>query len=156
MNLALTLLGAAERRADAEALVDDEMRCDYEGLQARAARLAGGLAELGLERGGRLCVLLKNRHETVALYWATQWLGAWFVPLNFRLGAEEVRYCVDDAEASVVAFEEVSAEAAAACRGSGRVLLSVNAGGDADASFDEIDPPSPAPGHWISTNARRR
>ena len=146
MNLALTLLAASERRGDAEALVDGEMRCDYASLQARAARLAGGLAELGLKRGGRLCVLLKNRHEAVELCWAAQWLGAWFVPLNFRLSAEEIRFCVDDAEASVVAFEEASAGAAGACRGSGRALLSVRDGGEAEASFDEIASAQPHPG----------
>src|ERR1700692_3961082 len=49
-----------------------------------AARLAGALAELGLERGERLAAVLRNRHETVSLYWAAQWLGATFVPLSWR------------------------------------------------------------------------
>ncbi len=101
MNLALTLLAAAERHGDGEALVDGEYRADYASLQRRAAELAGGLAELGLKQGEPLCVLLGNRHETVELYWATQWLGARFVPLNFRLSPDEVRYCVQDAEASI-------------------------------------------------------
>jgi 2-furoate---CoA ligase len=125
MNLALTLLAAAERRGEAQALVGEGTSRTWAGLHERAARLAGGLAELGLERGGTLCALLRNRPETVELYWAAQWLGARFVPLNFRLSSAEIRYCVDDCGAALLAFEEVSAEAAAACRTPRRELLSV-------------------------------
>jgi 2-furoate---CoA ligase len=117
MNLALTLLYAAERDADREAVVDGATRLTYTGLLDRASRLAGGLAELGVGRGDRVAALLKNRVETVTLYWAAQWLGACFVPLNFRLSSEEVAYCVRDAGAAVVVFEDVSAPAAGELRG---------------------------------------
>jgi 2-furoate---CoA ligase len=146
MNLALTLLAAAERHGEGEALVDGDTRLDYTALHDRAARLAGGLAEFGLERCGRLCVLLTNRHQTVELYWAAQWLGAWFVPLNFRLSAEEVRYCVGDAEATVVVFEDVSADVAQASRGDRRALLSLGDDERADGRFDELAGADPHPG----------
>ncbi|HEX4108698.1 MAG TPA: AMP-binding protein [Solirubrobacteraceae bacterium] len=125
MNLGLTLLAAAERHGEGEALVDGETRISYAALHERAARLAGGLSERGLERGGRLAVLLRNHHRTVELYWATQWLGARFVPLNFRLSPDEVRYCVTDAQASVVLFEDASARAAQACADDVRGLVDV-------------------------------
>jgi 2-furoate---CoA ligase len=102
MNLALTLLYAAERDGDREAVVDGDARLTYAQLRDAAARVAGGLAEEGVERGDRVAVLLKNRAETVTLYWACQWLGAVFVPLNFRLTRDEVDYCVDDSGAKVV------------------------------------------------------
>ena len=139
MNLALTLLAAAERHGDGEALVDGGDRLGYASLQRRAAELAGGLAGLGLKQGDHLCVLLGNRHETVELYWATQWMGARFVPLNFRLSPDEVRYCVQDAQASAVVFEAASAEAAQACRQAGVTLLDIGDNGDADARLDELD-----------------
>lgn len=138
MNLALTLLAAAERHGEGEALIDGQLRLNYAELCERAARLASGLAELGLKPGGRLCALLPNRHQTVELYWAAQWLGAWFVPLNFRLRPEEVAYCVGDAEATVVVFEEVSAEAARASRGDGRALVALGASEHADARFEDL------------------
>src|SRR4029079_12175433 len=112
VNLARTLLYAAERHPDAEAVVDDVERLTYAALQDRAARLATGLGDLGLGRGDRLAALLKNRAETVALYWACQWLGAWFVPLNHRLGPDEAAYCVEDAGAPVIAFDAAGADAA--------------------------------------------
>ncbi len=106
MNLALSLLSAAERTPEAEAVVDGEVRLTYRQLRERAARLAGALEELGLERDGRLTAVLKNRHETVQLYWAAQWLGATFVPLSWRGSSADVDYCIEDCGARLVATEE--------------------------------------------------
>ncbi len=65
----------------------------------RVARLAGGL---GAKQGARVAVVLDNRVETALLYWATQWAGAVFVPLSWRLSEEELSYCIDDAGAEIV------------------------------------------------------
>jgi 2-furoate---CoA ligase len=139
VNLARTLLYAAERHPGAEAVVDGDRRLTYAALHERATRLAGGLAGLGIGRGDRLAVLLKNRAETVALYWACQWLGAWFVPLNFRLSPDEVAYCVEDAGAPVIAFDAAGAEAAHAVAEAGdRRLVAVADGDGGDARFADL------------------
>ena len=67
--------------------------------------------------GDRVAAALKNRLETAVLYWASQWLGAVFVPLNWRLRPDELTYCVDDCGARVLAIEGASAEAAEAVPG---------------------------------------
>jgi 2-furoate---CoA ligase len=139
VNLARTLQYAAERHPGAEAVVDGEQRLTYAALHERAARLAGGLAGLGVGAGDRVAVLLKNRVETVALYWACQWLGAWFVPLNFRLGPDEVDYCIEDAGAVAVAFDAAGAGAARAVAGDGGPRLIAVAGADGgDARFEDL------------------
>jgi 2-furoate---CoA ligase len=109
VNLALSLLYAAERTPDAEAIVDSDVRLTYRQLHERAARLARALEELGLEPGGRLAAVLRNRHETVELYWAAQWLGATFVPLSWRATQAEVEYCIEDCAAGLVATGEEGA-----------------------------------------------
>ena len=73
MNLARTLDYAAERMPDAEAVVDGPLRMSYSRLRERVARLAGGLAALGVGRGDPVATVLKNRHENVELCWAWQW-----------------------------------------------------------------------------------
>ena len=80
MNLALSLLAAAERHPDAEALPG----VSYAELSSRASRIAGGL---GLEPGDRVAAVLDNRVETALLYWAAQWCGAVFVPLSWSDGS---------------------------------------------------------------------
>lgn len=102
MNLALSLLYAAERTPDAEALVGEGERLTYAGLRERAARIAAGLEERGVERGDRVACVLRNRAETVELYWAAQWLGACIVPLSYRVSQADIDYCVADSGAKLV------------------------------------------------------
>jgi 2-furoate---CoA ligase len=106
VNLALSLLYAAERHPEREAVVDGDVRLTYAELRECAARLARSLDELGLARGDRIAAVLRNRHQTVALYWAAQWLGAVFVPLSWRASEAEVAYCIEDCGARLVATEE--------------------------------------------------
>jgi 2-furoate---CoA ligase len=105
VNLALSLLYAAERDPEREALVDGDARLTYRSLRERAARIATSLEQLGLTQGERLAAVLRNRHETVTLYWATQWLGATFVPLSWRATQHELDYCIEDCGALVLASE---------------------------------------------------
>jgi 2-furoate---CoA ligase len=72
VNLARSLAYAAERHPEREAVVDGEDRLTYAALRERAARVATALKQLGLARGERLAAVLRNRRETVELYWATQ------------------------------------------------------------------------------------
>ena len=99
MNLALSLLGAAERNPTAEALPG----IDYADLRRRAARIAGGL---GLEPGERIATVLDNRVDTALLYWAAQWCGAVFVPLSWRASQADLDYCIEDCGARVVIRED--------------------------------------------------
>ena len=101
MNLALSLLSAAERHPDAEAVVEGDVRLTYADLRTRAAQIAGGLADLGVVRGDCVAAVVKCRHETVELYWACQWLGATFVPLSHRVSQADLDYCRDDSGAKV-------------------------------------------------------
>jgi 2-furoate---CoA ligase len=108
MNLALSLLTTAERTPDAEAVVDGDLRLTYADLRERAARLASGLARTGVARGDRVAAVAKNRHETVELFWACQWLGAVFVPLSHRVPQEDVDYCVADSGARMLIAVDAS------------------------------------------------
>jgi 2-furoate---CoA ligase len=101
VNLALSIVYAAERTPDAEA-VAGERRLTYAELRERAARIAAGLASRGVRQGDRVACVLANEPETVELYWACQWLGACFVPLSHRVSAADLDYCIADCGAVVV------------------------------------------------------
>src|SRR5262249_56083639 len=63
---------------------------------------------------GDLCVGgRRNRYEMATLYWACQLLGIVFTPVSWRATADEIGYCLEDAEAAAVAFDGASGEAAA-------------------------------------------
>jgi len=102
VNLALSLLYAAERTPDAEALVGERERLTYVELRERAARIAAGLEKRGVHRGQRVACVLTNEIETVQLYWGAQWLGACVVPLSPRISQTDLDYCIDDSGARLV------------------------------------------------------
>jgi 2-furoate---CoA ligase len=102
VNLASSLLYAAERTPEAEALVGAGERLTYLQLSERAARIAAGLEARGLARGDRVACVLRNEVETVQLYWGVQWLGACLVPLSHRASQADVDYCVADSAARIV------------------------------------------------------
>ena len=145
MNLGEHLLACAERHPEALAIVDGEQRATYAELVQRAQAAAGGLVALGVQPGDRVAVALKNRIETAVLYWASQWLGAVFVPLNWRLRPDELTYCVTDCGAKALAVEGASAEAAEAVPGTPLIAVADApvgeplAGGDGPASPSAAD-----------------
>ncbi len=151
LGRALTV--AAERAPAAEAVADGGRRLTYRDLEARVNRVAASLARLGVGAGDHVVLLLKNREEHVAAYWACQKLGAIATPLNWRYAEGEVRFCVQDAEGVAVVFEAASAPAVTAARGGlPRVAHWIYVGADAPSSttpFETLaagstDPGSPA------------
>jgi 2-furoate---CoA ligase len=152
-GVARILTVAAERRPDAEAVIDGGRRLRYRALDARVNRLAAALRHLGLGHGDHAVLLLKNREAHVAAYWACQKIGAVATPLNWRFSPGETRYCVEDAEGVVVLFEAASRDAVLGARGAlPGVRAWIYVGDDAPpgtVSFEtltagETDPGSPA------------
>jgi 2-furoate---CoA ligase len=131
MSLARAIEVAAERAPDAEAVVDgdrrlrgdephrlrgDSRRLSYRSWRSRVHRVAAALGGLGIARGDHVVIVLKNREEHAALYWACQALGAIPTPLNWRYAPGELQYCVADADGVAVVFEAGSRESALASR----------------------------------------
>ncbi|ODS69916.1 MAG: 4-chlorobenzoate--CoA ligase, partial [Bordetella sp. SCN 67-23] len=113
LDLGRTFLQSVERNPDAIAAVEGDTRLTYAAWLEQILRVAQGLDELGLEHGDHLLVVLQNRLEMATLHWACQFLGVIVTPLNWRAKPEEIDYCLIDAVAKAIVYEEVSAEAVA-------------------------------------------
>jgi fatty-acyl-CoA synthase len=104
----------ARRDPDRTAVVDSGGRTTYAELDARAARVAGALRDAGIQPGDRVAVALKNRVEFLELLFGVARAGAIFVPLNFRLAAEEVAYALGDSGSTLIVVQDDTAAAVAA------------------------------------------
>ncbi len=113
LDLGRTLIATAARSPDALAIVDGALRLGYREWLGRIARLVGGLDALGLGRGDHVVTVLQNRWEAASLHWACQLAGIILTPVNWRAKADELAYCLADADARAVVFQDVSADAAA-------------------------------------------
>ncbi|MFQ5810382.1 MAG: long-chain fatty acid--CoA ligase [Armatimonadota bacterium] len=71
-------------------------RLSYEELDAGVARLAGGLAGIGVEAGDRVALLLPNCPQFPLSYLAAARLGAIVVPINVLLTAREIQHILTD------------------------------------------------------------
>lgn len=112
-DLGRTFLASVERRPDDIAVVDGDLRLTYAQWFEHVRRVAGGLEKLGITRGHHLITVLQNRWEMATLHWACQFLGVVVTPLNWRAKPDEIDYCIGDAEATAIVFQDVSAQAVA-------------------------------------------
>lgn len=70
--------------------------CSGAALQLRALRAARGMARLGIGRGDRIALLLRNDLPFLEATLAAQHLGAYAVPLNWHATVDELLYVLDD------------------------------------------------------------
>ena len=92
----------ARSASDASAITYREVTRSYGELWARARQVAGGLAELGLERGDRVAVFLEKRIETVESLFGISAAGGVLVPINPLLRASQVAYILGDCDVRVL------------------------------------------------------
>jgi fatty-acyl-CoA synthase len=87
-----------------EAVVYGQKRFTYRQFNARINQLAHALLALNIKKGSKVAILLYNCNEFLEAYFALAKIGAVGVPLNFRLGVEEIKYIVNhsDAEAFIL------------------------------------------------------
>ena len=70
----------------------------------KANRLANLLLKRGIKKGEKVAILLMNCLEWLPIYFGILKAGAVAVPLNFRYTSEEIKYCLDKAEAVALIF----------------------------------------------------
>jgi fatty-acyl-CoA synthase len=74
----------------------------YRELADRARRQAAAWDRLGLERGDRVAIVSHNSARMLVALWSVCAWGRVLVPINFRLGREEIRYIAEHAGARVL------------------------------------------------------
>jgi acyl-CoA synthetase (AMP-forming)/AMP-acid ligase II len=92
----------AQVRPDAEALTYGPVRRTWAQWDDRIRRVAGGLAGLGLRRGGRVAFLDKNHPACLEVSLGAGLLGAASAVVNWRLAAGELDYVINDCGATVL------------------------------------------------------
>lgn len=73
-------------------------------MNEKANRFANLLLSRGIHKGDKVAILLMNCLEWLPIYFGILKTGALAVPLNFRYAPEEIKYCVDLAEADILVF----------------------------------------------------
>ncbi len=70
----------------------------------KANRFANLLLTRGAKKGDKVAILLMNSIEWLPIYFGILKAGCVVVPLNYRYTADEIKYCLEKAECSMIAF----------------------------------------------------
>ncbi len=105
-NLAIAFSKTVERLPDDVAISDaDGTRTTWSELSDRAARIAGGLAELGVGKGDAVAMMLNNRPEFFACDLGVVSLGGVPFSIYQTSSPEQIQYVTADAGAKVAIIE---------------------------------------------------
>jgi 2-furoate---CoA ligase len=136
-DLGRGFLATVERNPHALAIVDGGQRLTYAEWYAEICRVIDGFVSQGLRKGDHLAVVLQNRLAMASVHWACQLAGIIITPLNWRVKAEELDFCLADAEARAVVFEKVSAAAIAGSNVAHRLpRIAVGGAGGGSCDFE--------------------
>jgi fatty-acyl-CoA synthase len=80
-------------------------RSNWGAIAARARRVANALHRLGVVHSDRIATLAWNHNRHLEIYFGVTCSGAILHTVNPRLFPEQVRFIIDDAEASYVFFD---------------------------------------------------
>src|SRR5581483_2906938 len=90
--------------------------------------LVAAFDRLGLKAGDHLVTALQNTWQAATVHWACQFAGIIVTPVNWRVTADELDFCLEDSDARALIYQDVS-EAAVAASVNACDLVLMRAGG---------------------------
>ena len=76
----------------------------WRDFDVKANRFANLLLTRGVKRGDKVAILLMNCLEWLPIYFGILKTGALAVPMNYRYTSDEIKYCMDLSDSSVLIF----------------------------------------------------
>lgn len=102
MYLTQSLHRALQQHPTRTATVFGKRSQTFAQLVDRVARLAGGLASIGVGSGDRVAMLALNSDRYLEYLSAVSWAGAVIVPVNYRWSVPEIAHSLLDCDARVL------------------------------------------------------
>ncbi|MCA6117379.1 AMP-binding protein [Bradyrhizobium sp. WSM 1738] len=139
LDLGSSFVASVARDPDALALVDGDVRLTYRQWYRKISTLVASFDQIALRPGDHVVTVLQNRWEAATLHWACQLAGLVLTPINWRAKADELDFCIENAEARAVFYQDVSAEAVRnSTRAASLQRVAVGMKVDGDPAFAEM------------------
>lgn len=106
MNIGSLLALNTRRHPDKWAMTCENREYTYVQFNRMINRFAHGLLHLGVKKGEKISLMMKNSDYFVICYYAAAKIGAVLVPMNFRLIAREVNYILEQSDSVIVICDE--------------------------------------------------
>lgn len=89
-----------------EAVVSGDLRLTYNQLGERVNRWVNLMRSLGVQQGDRVAIISQNDHRLMDGFFGAPLMGAVYMPINFRLIADDFNYILNHAEAKILIVED--------------------------------------------------
>ncbi len=110
------------------------------GFNKTANRFANLLLTRGIKKGDKVAILMMNCIEWLPVYFGVLKTGAVVVPLNYRYTADEIKYCINKADADFIVFgPEFTGRIEEICHRVPRVKMWLYCGEDCPSFADSLD-----------------
>ncbi len=96
------LARAASFFGDRLAIVHGDRRVTYRAFYARARQLAHALTKAGIKRGDTVAIMAPNVPAMLEAHYAVPMIGAVLNPINVRLDAAAIAFCLEHGEAKLL------------------------------------------------------
>ena len=90
----------------AAVMADGSEPLTHDELERQSIRLGRRLRAAGLRDGDRVAILMENRPAWLMAVWAVRRATLLFVPINWHLRPDEVRFVIEDSDARAVITSE--------------------------------------------------
>ena len=129
----------AEQAPERVAFICEDERITHGAALGRAERLAAGLAARGVGAGDRVAIIAQNCLEIMDALGAAARLGAILLPVNWRLGTDEVAAILADGAPSLVIADRESLPLLEAARANLPQATGWYVFGEAEVPFQPYD-----------------
>ncbi len=92
----------SKKRGSKVALLVDDEKITYGDILEKVDKLAGYLAQKGIQEGDKIALFLRNSPEFIYTIFAASKLGAILVPVNTFLKEDELSYILEDSGSSLL------------------------------------------------------
>ncbi|MCF6095297.1 long-chain-fatty-acid--CoA ligase [Microaerobacter geothermalis] len=106
MDIGSCLARNARRHPNRWALTCEDREYTYDHFNRVVNRLSHGFMRLGINKGEKVALMMKNSDFFAISFYAAAKIGAVLVPVNFRLVSGEVRYILEQSDCVAVICDE--------------------------------------------------
>jgi 2-furoate---CoA ligase len=136
LDLGTSFFASVDRDRKALAIVDGDVRLTYRQWYAKISALVAAFDQIGLKPGDHLITVLQNRWQAATIHWACQFAGIIITPVNWRAKGHEIDFCIENADAKAIVYQDISAAAIAAAPQAKRLpRIAVAVPGSPDLDF---------------------
>jgi 2-furoate---CoA ligase len=141
LDLGTSFLACVARDPDALALVDGDVRFTYAKWLRKISSLVAAFDRMGLKPGDHVLTALQNNWQAATVHWACQLAGLIITPINWRVKADELDFCIENSESRALVYQDISGGAVATSNRASELIV-MRAGststGAGDVSLDAL------------------